>query len=88
MMNDIAAELAKLHELTGADFSRQVEFIAQMRVFHLIENEIDIYSAGSEHDIDYNNQIRAAHKLLKYGYRVFLLPNPKNGRTPGINRAM
>ena len=36
MINDIAVELAKLHELTGADFSRQVELIAKMRVFHLI----------------------------------------------------
>lgn len=84
MMNDIAAELAKLHELTGADFSRQVEHIAQMRVFHPVEGEVGIYSVGSEHDKDYNNQIRAAHKLLKNGYRVFLLPNPKNGRTPDM----
>ena len=84
MMNDIAAELAKLHELTGADFSRQVEFIANMRVFHLVENEVSIYSAVNGSDNDYSNQLRAAHKLLKYGYRVFLLPNPKNGRTPDM----
>lgn len=83
-MNDIAAELAKLHKLTGADFSRQVEFIANMRLFHLVKDEVSIYSASSEQDNDYNNQIRAAHKLLKYGYRVFLLPNPRNGRTPDM----
>ena len=29
MTNDIASELAKLHELTGAEFSRQVERIAK-----------------------------------------------------------
>jgi len=83
-MNDIATELAKLHELAGADFSRQVELIANMRVFHLAENEISIFTAGSVNDNDYNNQIRVAHKLLRYGYRVFLLPNPQNSRTPDI----
>ena len=83
-MNDIAAELAKLHTLTGADFSRQVELIANMRVFHLVENEVSIYSAGNERDKDFSNQIKVAHKILKYGYRVFLLPNPKNGRTPDM----
>lgn len=83
-MNDIAAELIKLHELTGAEFSRQVENIAKMHVFHLVEGETDIYTAISESDRDYSNQIRAAQKLLLYGYRVFLLPNPKNGRTPDL----
>ena len=32
MINDIASELAKLHELTGAEFSRQVERIANMHI--------------------------------------------------------
>lgn len=76
-MNDIAAELAKLHELTGADFSRQVEHIAQMRVFHPVEGEVGIYSVGSEHDKDYNNQIRAAHKLLKKAIECFCYPIPR-----------
>lgn len=83
-MNDIAAELAKLHELTGAAFSRQVEFIAKMHVFHIVEGETDIFAAISDNNRDYSNQIRAARKLLLYGYRVFLLPNPKNGRTPDL----
>jgi hypothetical protein len=39
-MNDIATELAKLRELAGADFSRQVELIANMRVFHLDSTQI------------------------------------------------
>ena len=83
-MNDIAAELAKLHILTGAEFSRQVEFIARMRAFHLVNGETDIYAAGSENNKDYYNQLRVAHKLVDYGYRVFMLPNPQNGRTPDI----
>ncbi|MBQ8957751.1 MAG: hypothetical protein IJ057_04535 [Bacteroidales bacterium] len=44
-MGNIAAELAKLHILKGADISRQVERIARMDVFHPIENEINIFSA-------------------------------------------
>jgi len=83
-MNDIAAELIKLHELTGAEFSRQVERIAMMHVFHLVEGETNIFAAISEGAQDFSNQIRAARKLLLYGYRVFLLPNPKNGRTPDM----
>ena len=83
-MNDIAAELAKLHELVGAEFSRQVELIAKMRIFRLIENEIDIYASGGEKSEDYENQLRVAHKLVSIGYKVFLLPNPKGGRTPDI----
>ena len=81
-MNDIAAELAKLHGMSGAVFSRQVEFIANMHVFHIVDGEANVFTAISEQSPDYQNQIRAAHKLLDYGYRVYLLPNPKRGRTP------
>ena len=83
-MNDIAAELAKLHKLAGAEFSRQVEFIAKMRVFHLVDGETDIFAAIGNSDQDYNNLMRVARKLLLYDYRVFLLPNPKKERTPDI----
>ena len=38
-MSDIAAELAKLHILKGADYSRQVERIARMSNFHPVEGE-------------------------------------------------
>ena len=83
-MNDIAVELARLHELTGAAFSRQVEFIAKMNVFHNVKGETGVYTTGGENDPDHENLIKVAHKLLWYGYRVFLLPNPRNGRTPDI----
>ena len=46
MTNDIASELAKLHELTGAEFSRQVERIAQMKVFHPLDTDEDIFAIG------------------------------------------
>ena len=48
MTNDIASELAKLHTLTGAEFSRQVERIATMNVFHPLKDETDIFVADSE----------------------------------------
>ena len=81
IMNDIAKELAKLHELKGADFSRQVEHIAQMGVFHPLEDEVGIFTAGIEKGDDYENLMIAAHKAVEFGYRVFLLPNPREVRT-------
>jgi hypothetical protein len=45
-MNNITDELAKLHELTGAEFSRQVERIALRNEFYPIEGETDIYITG------------------------------------------
>ena len=83
-MTDIAAELAKLHELTGASFSRQVEFIAKMGEFHLVEGEKDIFSAGGEQNKDYDNQLAAARKAVSHGYKAIILPNPKRPRTPDL----
>ena len=83
-MEDIATELARLHDLTGAEFSRQVTRIASMRVFHFVGGETGILTAGSEQDQDFSNLIRAARKLVALGYKVFLLPNPKGSRTPDL----
>ena len=41
MISDIALELKKLHVLSGAEYSRQVERIAKSKVFHPLENEED-----------------------------------------------
>ena len=79
-MDDIAKELAKLHVLMGADFSRQVERIACMHIYKLGEN--GIFSAIGEKEKDYKNLILGARKLIGHGYRVFILPNPQNVRTP------
>ena len=84
MTNDITSELAKLHELKGVEFSCQVERIANMHLFHPIDGEDNIYGIGGEKGMDYLNQLRAARKLVVIGYKVFLLPNPKSGRTPDI----
>jgi len=79
--NDIAAELAKLHLLTGADFSRQVERIARRKEFFPISSENEIYYTGSSSNDDFNNLIIAARKAVEHGYRVYILPNPKGIRT-------
>ena len=81
-MNDIAAELAKLHVLKGADYSRQVERIARMDNFHPVENETGIFSVGGEGGDDYDNLLNAARKAVTHGYKVFILPNPSGTRTP------
>lgn len=79
--NGIAQELARLHTLSGADFSRQVEIIAHRGEFHPVENENGIYSAGGEQSDDYQNLLVAARKAVEFGYTVFILPNPRQTRT-------
>ena len=81
MTNDIASELAKLHELTGAEFSRQVERIARMKLFHPLESDKDIYTTGGEQSDDYGNLLLAARKCVEFGYRIYILPNPKGVRS-------
>ena len=63
-MNNITDELAKLHELTGAEFSRQVERIALRNEFRPLEGETDIYVTGGETSNDFENQLNAARKAV------------------------
>ena len=80
-MNDIASELAKLHFLTGADYSRQVERIARMNVFHPLPSDPDILTVGGETGEDFERLLAAAKKAVEHGYKVYILPNPKDFRT-------
>ena len=59
MTNDITSELAKLHELTGAEFSRQLERIAKRKEFHPLETDKDIFSVGGQQSDDYDNLLQA-----------------------------
>lgn len=81
MNDDISFELAKLHYLTGAEFSRQVERIALRNEFHPLESEKDIFTVGGEQGDDYQNLLVAARKAVEFGYRVLILPNPRHIRT-------
>lgn len=81
MTNDIASELAKLKLLRGSDFVGQLKLIAARREFHPLECNPCIYSVGGEGDVDFQNLLNAALKLVEHGYRVYLLPNPLGFRT-------
>lgn len=81
-MNDFTLELSKLHELTGAEFTRQVERIALRKEFHPLDTYKDIYSVGGENSDDYQNLLMAARKAVEFGYKVYILPNPNEIRTP------
>lgn len=81
-MNDFTEELDKLHYLSGAEFSRQVERIALRKEFHPLETDEDIYSVGGEKSDDYQNMLIAARKAVEFGYKVYMLPNPTETRTP------
>ncbi len=80
-MKDISLELAKLHELKGAEFIRQLKLIVSSSEFHPVKDEQEIYSVGGEKGEDYENLLNAARKAVEIGYRVFILPNPSGIRT-------
>lgn len=82
MTNDFVSELAKLHDLSGAEFSRQVERIALRKEFHPLDSDPEIFTVGGESSDDYQNLLVAARKAVEFGYHVYLLPNPKEIRTP------
>ena len=81
-MNDFTAELAKLHVLSGVDFSRQVERIALRKEFHPLDADENIYAVGGSKSDDYQNLLMAARKAVGFGFTVYLLPNPREIRTP------
>lgn len=82
MTNDITTELKKLHQLSGAEFSRQIERIALRKEFHPLDTDNDIYTVGGEKSDDYKRLLVAARKAVEFGYQVYLLPNPNETRTP------
>ena len=77
----IAVELEELHYLKGARFVKQLKLITYYGEFHLVEGETDIFSTGGEQGEDYANLLNAARKAVDHGYKVFILPNPKDIRT-------
>ena len=81
-MSDFTAELAKLHQLTGAEFSWQVERIALRKEFHPLDTDDKILSVGGEKGDDYQNLLTAARKAVEFGIKVYILPNPMETRTP------
>ena len=77
----LAAELKELHYLHGARFVKQLKLITYYGDFHPVEGETDIFSTGGEGGEDYANLLNAARKAVDHGYKVFILPNPREFRT-------
>ena len=77
----IAIELQELHYLHGARFVNLLKLITYYGDFHPVEGEMGIFSTGGENSEDYANLLNAARKAVEHGYRVFILPNPKDIRT-------
>lgn len=77
----MADELQELHNLKGAQFINQLKLIVYYGDFHPVEGEMNIFSAISEQGDDFDNLIDAARKAVEHGYRVYILPNPRNCRT-------
>ena len=75
-MNDIAAELAKLQVLEGAEFVVQLKKIVACGEFHPYENGSRIFITGGKGKEDFVNLINAAQKAIKRGYTVYVLPDP------------
>ncbi len=77
----MADELQELHYLKGARFINQLKLIIYYGDFHPVEGETNIFSAISEQSEDFDNLINAGRKAVEHGYRVYILPNPRNCRT-------
>ena len=80
-VRDILSELEELHMRRGSHFIWQLKVIASHPSFSPVENETNIFSTGGESGEDYENLLNAARKAVEHGYRVFILPNPKDIRT-------
>lgn len=72
----IAAEMAKLLELEGNDYWRQLRKISKLKEFKRVEN--GIFSALGDTDPDYKRLIEASRELVSHGYTSFILPNPNS----------
>ena len=76
-MNGIAAELAKLHVLEGAEFIIQLKAITARNEFRSLKDDPYIFTTGGESSADFDNLLVAARKAVELGYKVYILPNPK-----------
>ena len=47
-----------------------------------MDTDKDIFVVGDSKSDDYQNLLLAARKAVEFGYRVYLLPNPTETRTP------
>ena len=81
LVRDITSELEELHMRQGAHFIWQLKVITSHPSFYPVKDETNIFSTGGESGKDYENLLSAARKAVEHGYRVYILPNPKDIRT-------
>ncbi len=79
---DITSKLTNLQGLNGSAYNIALEEICKLKCFKSYPNEQNIYWVGSIGDFDLENLLIAAKKAVSFGYTVYILPNPKNVRTP------
>jgi len=65
--NDTAQDLALLHTLSGADFSRKVEQIAKHGEFRPVAGERDIFATAANHAEDVTSCTSLNEWLSKTG---------------------
>ena len=80
-VRDLNTLLEDLHVAFGSDFVYTLKQITSHNEFKQLEGETEIYAVGGENSEDFANLINAARKAVEHGYRVYILPNPKNIRT-------
>lgn len=76
---DVAEMFAKLQELAGANYIKQLRNITEAKIYERVGK--NIMSAVGKEDKDYKNLIAGAKKAAIHGYKVFILPNPKGVRS-------
>lgn len=79
--NDISLLLAKLHELHGMNFIKQLKRIIECNEFTPLDTGPQIFIMGGEESEDYSSLLAAARKAVEHGNTVYILPNPKGTRT-------
>ncbi len=77
----IRADLEQLHDLTGAEFVKKLTKITERREFKPVPELEYVFSTEGERAQDYQNLINGAKKAVDHGYKVFILPNPRELRT-------
>lgn len=78
---ELSLLLEELPRMKGSSFVKQLKEITSHNEFKPLEDENDIFIAGGKTAEDYSNLLNAARKAVAYGYRVFILPNPRGIRT-------
>ena len=80
-VRDLNTLLEDLHVAFGSGFVYTLKQITLHNEFKQLEGETEIYAVGGENSEDFANLLNAARKAVEHGYRVYILPNPKNIRT-------